>query len=83
MAEQFKNSSAETADQISILHVLPDKERRLRPLENLVNGLDRGMFSQVICYLRGHDKVRNVLEKQGHDVITLDISKKKLRKFQI
>jgi glycosyltransferase involved in cell wall biosynthesis len=82
MTRQFKNSRAETADQISIMHVLPDKERRLRPLENLVNGLDRGMFSQVICYLRGHDKVRTELEKLGHDVITLDISKKRLRKFQ-
>jgi len=82
MARQFKNPHAETADQISILHVLPDKERRLRPLENLVNGLDRDMFSQVVCYLRGHDKVRTELEKLGHDVITLDISRKKLRKFQ-
>ena len=82
MTRQLKNSRAETADQISILHVLPDKEKRLRPLENLVNGLDRGMFSQVVCYLRGHDKVRTELEELGHDVITLDISKEKLRKFQ-
>ena len=82
MARQSKNPHAETADQISILHVLPDKEKRLRPLENLVNGLDRDMFSQVVCYLRGHDKVRTELEKMGHDVITLDISKKRLRKFQ-
>jgi glycosyltransferase involved in cell wall biosynthesis len=82
MAEQFKNSSAETADQISILHVLPDKERRLRPLENLVNGLDKSTFSQVVCYLRGHDEVSNKLEKLGHDVLTLDIAKEKFRKFQ-
>jgi glycosyltransferase involved in cell wall biosynthesis len=40
------------------------------------------MFSQVVCYLRGHDKVRTELEKLGHDVIALDISRKKLRKFQ-
>jgi glycosyltransferase involved in cell wall biosynthesis len=82
MARQFKNSRAETADKISILHVLPDKERRLRPLENLVNGLDRVIFSQIVCYLRGHDNVDTELEKLGHDVITLDISKKRLRKFQ-
>jgi glycosyltransferase involved in cell wall biosynthesis len=82
MARQFKNSGAEMAEPIRILHVLPDKERRLRPLENLVNGLDRVMFSQIVCYLRGHDKVPTELEKQGYDVITLDISKKRLRKFQ-
>jgi glycosyltransferase involved in cell wall biosynthesis len=40
------------------------------------------MFYQVICYLRGHDEEVTELEKFGHDVITLDISKDKLRNFQ-
>ena len=82
MTNELKDSAIETTAQIKILHVLSDQDKRLRPLENLVNGLDRGMFSQVVCYLRGNDKVRAELEKLGHDVISLDISKKKLRKFQ-
>ena len=82
MVRRFENSEPGQISRIRILHVLSDKYRRIRPLENLVNGLDRGMFSQVVCYLRGHDKVLTELDKLGHDVITLDISKTKLRKFQ-
>ncbi len=82
MPGQFKNSCAETAGKIRILHVLSAKDKRIRPLENLVKGLDKGMFSQVICYLRGDDEEHTEFEIFGYDVITLNISKKKLRTFQ-
>jgi len=82
MKRQLKISPSGISDKISILHILSDKEQRLRPLENLVNGLNKSMFYQVICYLRGHDEEVTELEKFGHDVITLDISKDKLRNFQ-
>lgn len=83
MTNELKDSAIETTAQIKILHVLSDQDKRLRPLENLVNGLDRGMFSQVVCYLRGDDDKHTEFEAWGHDVISLDISKKKLRRFQL
>jgi glycosyltransferase involved in cell wall biosynthesis len=71
-----------TSEPIRILHVLSDKDKRVRPLENLISGLDNHIFSQVVCYLRGHDEELAELEKFGHDVISLDVSEKKLRRFQ-
>ena len=82
MPRQSKNFYAETAEQIRILHVLSGKDKRIRPLENLVKGLDKSMFSQVFCYLRGNDEEHAGFETFGHDVFTLNISKKKLRTFQ-
>ena len=82
MPRQSKNFYAETAEQIRILHVLSGKDKRIRPLENLVKGLDKSMFSQVFCYLRGNDEDHTEFETFGHDVFTLNISKKKLRTFQ-
>jgi glycosyltransferase involved in cell wall biosynthesis len=40
------------------------------------------MFSQIVCYLRGHDEQVTELEQLGHDVISLNVSKKKLRRLQ-
>jgi glycosyltransferase involved in cell wall biosynthesis len=82
MPRQVKNSYAGAAEKIRIMHVLSAKSKRIRPLENLVNGLDRSIFSQVVCYLRGADEEHTELETRGHDVLTLDISQKKLRAFQ-
>ncbi len=82
MTKEPKDSAIETTAQIKILHVLSDQDKRLRPLENLVSGLDRNIFSQVICYLRGDDDKHTKFEAWGHDVISLNISKKKLRRFQ-
>jgi glycosyltransferase involved in cell wall biosynthesis len=67
---------------MKILHILTDQDKRVRPLENLVSGLDRNIFSQVICYLRGEDDKHTKFEAWGHDVISLDVSKKKLKRFQ-
>lgn len=68
--------------RMKILHILTDQDKRVRPLENLVSGLDRNIFSQVICYLRGEDDKHTKFEAWGHDVISLDVSKKKLKRFQ-
>ena len=54
MTKGLKNEGVERTEKIRILHVLSDKDKRVRPLENLVSGLDRNIFSQVICYLRKH-----------------------------
>jgi glycosyltransferase involved in cell wall biosynthesis len=82
MTKEFKNNGIETNAQMRILHVLSDKNRRLRLFENLVSGLDRNIFSQVTCYLSGDDNKSTKLETWGHDVISLHIYKKKLRRFQ-
>ncbi len=82
MPRQVKNSYAVAAEKIRILHLLSDKDKRVRPLENLVSGLDGNTFSQLICYLRGNDEDHTEFETFGHDVFTLNISKKKLRTFQ-
>jgi hypothetical protein len=82
MNNELKDSATETTAQIKILHVLSHLDKRLRPLENLVNGLDRGMFSQVVCYLGGDDDKHIKFEAWGHDVVSLHTSKKKLRRFQ-
>ncbi len=67
---------------IRILHLLPDKDNRSRLLENLVTGLDKKIFSQVICYLSGDDDKLSPLEKWGYEVIGLGIPKKRLKRFQ-
>jgi len=82
MPRQVKNSYAVAAEKIRILHLLSDKDKRIRPLENLVSGLDGNTFSQLICYLRGVDEKHTKFETWGHNVISLHISKKKLRGFQ-
>ena len=82
MTKELKNNGIETISQIRIMHVLSDKDQRLPSLDNLISGLDRNVFSQVICYLRGDDNKRTKLEVWGHEVISLDTSKKKLRGFQ-
>ena len=82
MTKEPTDSAIEATAQIKILHVLSDQDKRLRPLENLVSGLDRNIFSQVICYLTGDDDKHTMFEAWGHDVISLNISKKKLRRFQ-
>ena len=82
MVRRFKNSHPGQVSRIKILHLLSDKDKRVRPLENLVSGLDGNTFSQLICYLRGEDEKHTKFETWGHDVISLHISKKKLRGFQ-
>ena len=82
MTKEFKNNDIEMTAQMRILHVLSDKNKRLRLFEDLVSGLDRNIFSQVTCYLSGDDNKSTKLETWGHDVISLHIYKKKLRRFQ-
>jgi glycosyltransferase involved in cell wall biosynthesis len=82
MNKELKNNRIEEPARIRILHVLSDKDKRVRPLENIVSGLDRSIFSQVICYLRGDDYKHIEFEAWGHDVRSLHTSKKKLMRFQ-
>lgn len=49
--------------------------------ENLVTGLDKQTFSQVLCYLSGDDNQPGLTEKWGCKVIDLGIPKKKLKRF--
>jgi glycosyltransferase involved in cell wall biosynthesis len=80
--QRLKNKDTVTTSQIRIMHILSDKDKRVRPLEILSGGLDRAVFSQVLCYLSGDDNKHAELESWGKDVISLHISKKKLRRFQ-
>ena len=82
MINELKDRGIETIAEIKILHILSDRDKRLPPVENLVSGLDKNFFSQAICYLRGDDNKHTKFESWGHDVISLNISKKKLRRFQ-
>jgi glycosyltransferase involved in cell wall biosynthesis len=82
MNQELKNNRIEEPARIRILHVLTDKDKRVRPLENLVSGLDRSIFSQVICYLLGDDNKLVEFEAWGHDVRSLHTSKKKLSRFK-
>ena len=82
MTKEHKDRGIETIVRMKILHILTDQDKRLRPLENLVSGLDRNIFSQVICYLRGDDDKHTKFEAWGHDVFSLNISEKKLKRFQ-
>jgi hypothetical protein len=71
MVRRFKNSHPGQVSRIKILHLLSDKDKRVRPLENLVSGLDGNTFSQLICYLRGEDEKHTKFETWGHYVISL------------
>ena len=76
MNKKLKDSVVATTVQIKILHILSDQDKSLRPLENLVFGLDRHIFSQVICYLGGDGNDKHTkCEAWGHNAISLDISK--------
>ena len=77
MTKELKNKGSEMTARIRILHVLSDKDKRVRPLENLVAGLDSKIFSQVICYLSGDPGKQSQLEEWGYDGICLASSKKK------
>lgn len=82
MINEQRNSNSEPVSRIRILHLLPDKDRRFPLFENLVTGLDKQIFSQVICYLSGADDKHSPLKKWGYEVIGLGIPKKKLKRFQ-
>lgn len=81
MTYEHQNSDGEPASRIRILHLLPDKDRRFPLFENLVTGLDKQTFSQVICYLSGADDKHSPLEKWGYEVVGLGIPKNKLKHF--
>ena len=81
MTYEHQNSDGEPASRIRILHLLPDKDNRSRLLENLVTGLDKKIFSQVICYLSGDDDKLGPLEKWGYEIVGLGIPKNKLKHF--
>jgi glycosyltransferase involved in cell wall biosynthesis len=82
MTELFNNVGVDTVETVRVLHILSGKDKRIRPLENLINGLDRKKFAQVVCHLRGKGDEQSELEKSGHAVIDLDMDKEKLRRFQ-
>lgn len=82
MTNDHRNSRVAPVLQTKILHLLPDKNRRFLLFENLVTGLDKQTFSQVICYLSGDDDQRILTEKWGYKVIDLGIPKKKLKRFR-
>ena len=77
-----KDNHVEIEVQTRILHILSDKDKRLRPLENLVSSLDSTVFSQVICCLRGDKDKETEFEAFGQDVIGLSISATTSRGFQ-
>jgi glycosyltransferase involved in cell wall biosynthesis len=80
--KQSLNYYVGTEMQMRILHILSDKAKRIRPLENLVSGLESDRFSQVICYLRGDNDEHTEFEAWGHEVIGLNISPTRYRGFQ-
>lgn len=82
MITKFKDNHMRIEAQTRILHVLSDQDKRIRPLENLVSGLESNMFSQVICYLRGDDDKQTEFEAWGHEVIGLNMSPTRIRGFQ-
>jgi glycosyltransferase involved in cell wall biosynthesis len=82
MTKEQRNSDDEPVSRIRILHLLPDKGNRSHLLENLVTGLDKKIFSQLVCYLSGNDDKLSPLEKWGYEVVDLGIPKKKLKRFQ-
>jgi glycosyltransferase involved in cell wall biosynthesis len=82
MINEHRNSNNVPVSQIKILHLLPDKDRRFPLFVNLVTGLSKQTFSQVICYLSGADDKHNLLQKSGYAVINLGIPKRKLKRFR-
>jgi glycosyltransferase involved in cell wall biosynthesis len=82
MIKQSEDNHMGIEMQARILHVLPDKAKRIRPLENLVSGLESHMFFQVICYLRGDNDKHTEFEAWDHEVIGLNMSPMRNRGFQ-
>jgi glycosyltransferase involved in cell wall biosynthesis len=82
MTEELHNKGIETISQIRIMHVISNIDQQSPTFDNLINGLDKNVFSQVIYYLKGDDDKLTKLESWGHEVISLGGSKKKLRGFQ-
>lgn len=82
MTNESLNSDVEQVSQTRILHLLPDKDRKFPLFENLVTGLDKQIFSQVICYLRGSDNKHNSLQQLGYEVVGLGIPERKLKRFR-
>jgi glycosyltransferase involved in cell wall biosynthesis len=82
MINDDQNSYVTPVSQTKILHLLPNKNRRFPLFENLVTGLDKRTFCQILCYLSGDDKQPGLTEKWGYQVIDLGIPKKKLRYFR-
>jgi glycosyltransferase involved in cell wall biosynthesis len=82
MMKKSKDTHMGLEVQTRILHLLSDKDKRIRPLENLVSGLDSNLFSQVIFYLKGDSDKHTEFEAWGHDVITLNRSSTRNRGFQ-
>ena len=82
MTNDHRNSRVAPVSQTKILHLLPDKNRRFPLFENLVTGLDKQTFSQVICYLGGNDDKPSPIEKWGYKVIDLGIPKQNLKRFR-
>lgn len=81
MKDESPNSDVTQNSQTKILHLLLDKDRRFPLFENLVVGLNKQIFSQVICYLRGSDNKHNPLQQSGYEVVGLGIPKQKLKRF--
>lgn len=82
MPPKHSDDSVGPDSEIKILHLLMDKHARFPLFDNLVTGLDKKKFSQVICYLSGDVVNQNSLEKQGYKVISLAFSKRHLKKFR-
>jgi glycosyltransferase involved in cell wall biosynthesis len=82
MIKQSSDKQKGIEMQTRILHVLTDKDKRIRPLENLVSGLDNKIFSQIICYLRGGTDKHTEFGAWGHEVIGLNILPTRNRGFQ-
>jgi len=81
MTDESPNSDVTQNSKTKILHLLLDKDRRFPLFENLVVGLNKQIFSQVICYLRGSDNKHNPLQQSGYEVVGLGIPKQKLKRF--
>ncbi len=83
MPPKQSDESVGLGSKIKILHLLMDKRKQSRLFDNLVTGLDKKTFSQVICYLSGNVENQSSLEKQGYNVMGLTFSKRHLKKFRV
>ncbi len=82
MINERRNSNNVPVSQVKVLHLLPDKDRSFPLFENLVTGLSKQTFSQVICYLSGAGDKHSLLQELGYEVIGLGIPKQKLKRFR-
>ncbi len=82
MPPKHVDDSAVSDSEIKILHLLMDKRKQSRLFDNLVTGLDKATFTQVICYLIGDEVNQSSLEKQKYKVISLPFSKKYIKKLR-